>query len=366
MALNAITIEKPGPYCTLQDAGRRGMRRWGIPWAGAMTPHWQQLANTLVGNDRDNTIIECFEGGLQFRTADEPVRIAVAADFTLSMHVATSARSVARSVARSAATNTDNRQKHDVKPWRSYTLPPHSLVQLNGTGNLRQAVIAIAGLQVSPHLGSTSTYIKAGLGGLDGAALRAGDELILSTGDFGRELECQPPMIEQTLSAELRVVLGPQDDHFSERGIDSFLTNTYVLSSEVDRMGARLTGQAIEHLHETSRDIVSDAIVPGSIQIPGNGQPIVLLNDSQTAGGYPKIATLLSVDLPKLSLQRPGAEFHFRALSITEAIDVVRDQHATLQKILNSVKPVTDNAVDIDALYTHNLIDGVTDGSNMT
>ncbi len=342
-----IRIDTPGLLSTLQDKGRFGLRHLGVPWSGVLTPAWQQLANSLVGNAVDTCVIESFEGGLRLSTGDTPVRMAVMGSPDLKMQQQTGDRQT------------------PVKPCRSYTLAPQTTLMLNSTGSLRHAVIAFHGLQTSSQLGSASTYAKAGLGGIDGAALSAGDQLQISTPAQGPELECEDPVLNHYLGSRLRVVLGPQDDHFSANGIDTFLNSEFRLSTDVDRMGARLTGPAIEHRDKAARDIVSDAIIPGSIQVPGNGQPIVLLNDAHTAGGYPKIATVISIDLPLLGLQRPGNAMFFEAVSVASAIECVRAEAAALQDAIDRISPVRDAVLSTETLLAHNLIDGVTDGLSL-
>jgi len=160
----------------------------------------------------------------------------------------------------------------------------------------------------------------------------------------------------------LRVIAGPQFKHFSDQGIQTIFSGEYTLSSQADRMGARLSGAIIEHANAESRDIVSDAIVPGSIQVPGSGQPIVLLNDAHTAGGYPKIATVISCDLPLLGLRRIGSRFKFVLVTIEEAIAARRNIDTLTHATINAFKPCTLSEPSVKALLSSNLIDGVTDG----
>lgn len=339
-----IIIERPGLLSTLQDRGRRGLRHLGIPWSGCLNPTWQQLGNTLAGNEADHCVIECFEGGLQFQVGQAPVRMAVMASPSLRMSVDSETASF------------------PVLPCRSYTLTPGSKVSLISTGAFRHAIVSLTGLQIEQQLGSTSTYSKANLGGLNGKVLQAGDVLPTATQLSGSEYQCIDPLSSAYANTVLRVVLGPQQENFSTRGIETFLNSEFEMGADADRMGVRLTGPAIEHRDEAAKNPVSDAIVPGSIQVPGNGQPIVLLNDAHTAGGYPKIATVLSIDLPLLALQRAGTCFSFESLSIDEAIDAVRDQRQLVEQALSSIKPLTDTAITTEILFANNLIDGVTAG----
>lgn len=352
--MNKVVIDKAGLLSTIQDSGRRGMRHLGIPWSGTLVPVWQKMANALVGNELDHSVIECFEGGLEFTARDGPIRLAVLADSQAKM-----------SIGREDGTEV-------LHPYRSYTAMPGEQIVLRSTGNARIAIIAIAELLVSRQLGSTSTYAKASLGGLSGGPLKVGDILNIQA-DLEPDLNvCKTDPDKQShvnqlpdyQSNELRVVLGPQDANFSKAGIHTFLNSDYTLSADVDRMGARLEGATIEHRDDKARDPVSDAISPGSIQVPGSGLPIVLLSDAHTAGGYPKIATVLSIDLPLLGLQRPGAVFRFKAVSIDEAIDATRKEHRSVEQAILDVTPVIEHTISSEMLLTLNLIDGVVDGKD--
>jgi biotin-dependent carboxylase-like uncharacterized protein len=346
--MNTVVIDKAGLLSTIQDSGRRGMRHLGIPWSGTLVPVWQRMANALVGNELDHSIIECFEGGLEITVRDAPIRLAIMADSQAKMSIG----------------NEDGAEV--LQPYRSHIVMPGKRIILSSTGNARLAIIAIAGLQVSKQLGSTSTYAKASLGGISGDPLIAGDVLNIAADNANTDVDkqCKANQLPDYQSNELRVVLGPQDDNFSKAGIQTFLTSDYTLSVDVDRMGARLEGTAIEHRDKKARDPVSDAIAPGSIQVPGSGLPIVLLSDAHTAGGYPKIATVLSIDLPLLGLQRPGAVFRFKALSIDEAIDATRKQHRLMTQAITDVTPVIEQTLSSEVLLKLNLIGGVVDGNN--
>jgi len=346
--MNNVVINNAGLLSTIQDSGRRGMRHLGIPWSGTLVPAWQQAANALVGNELGHSVIECFEGGLSFTITNTPTRLAIMADRHAKISIG------------------NDTHKAVLQPYRSYTVMPGEQIILSSTGNTRLAIIAIAGLHIPSQLGSTATYAKANLGGISGGPLKAGDVLNIAFDNLGQEKQIDANLLPNYETSELRAVLGPQDYNFSETGIHTFLTSDYTLSADVDRMGARLEGPAIEHRDRQARDIVSDAIVPGSIQVPGSGLPIVLLSDAHTVGGYPKIATVLSIDLPLLGLQRPGKTFQFKALSIDEAIDTTRHQHRSIARALAAIKPVIEQTISSEALLKLNLIGGVVSGQDST
>jgi len=345
-----ISVLKPGLFSTIQDQGRFGLRHLGIPWAGSLCPAWQEVANALVGNSGNVPVIECFEGGLQLRAEGGDVLLAVVGSHTAVIKTGSTSGSV------------------DVAANRAVTLCAGDIFQLTSTGDARHAVVAIAGVSVDDHLGSTSTYAKAALGGIGGTNLQTGQALHITQ---GTRCTSSTPFVEQQcdLPAELRyqnnclrVIAGPQFDHFSEAGVRTFLDTDYELGVEADRMGVRLQGATIEHRDAKSRDIVSDAIVPGSIQVPGAGLPIVLLNDAHTAGGYPKIATVISSDLPLLGVQRPGAGFRFKLVDMDEAIAASARIRELTEQTIRTFTRCVKLTLDSQTLLALNLIDGVTDG----
>jgi len=349
-----LRIDRAGLLTSVQDDGRYALRKLGIPWSGTLCPAWQQIGNALVGNSPDAPVLEIFEGGLALTALDAPITIAVIASADAKLRI---------------CRNDDNCSSFAA--LRSINIPAGGSVFVDSTGAQRIAVLAIKGAALEKQLGSYSTYAKASLGGLNGKVLAAQDSIpvlgpIIDPAinpdldvhpDTERIVELPESLLYQR--SELRVVMGPQDDHFSAAGIDNFLTTAFTLTSDADRMGVRLQGAAVEHLDNSSKDIVSDAIFPGSIQIPGTGQPIVLLNDAHTAGGYPKIATVISVDLPLLGLSRPGTRLQFRSISIEKAIAIKRQLHNEIQRCILSVEEFSQPSMDSEVLLQYNLIDGV-------
>ena len=345
-----LKIIRSGLLSTLQDSGRTGLRHLGIPWSGTVCPAWQLIANALAGNEHNAPIIECFEGGLQLEASSASIRLALVG--SPSSDVKLESQGIVKSL----------------KMNRSVTLASGDTLTINSTGKARLAVVAVAGIQITDHLGSTSTYAKALLGGLCGKPLATGDKIpvddaVLTTFGVKPDYRCTLPDGLTYTTSQLRVMAGPQFDAFSAAGINTFLSDAFELGMEADRMGARLTGPAIEHLDESRRDIVSDAILPGSVQVPGNGQPIVMLNDAHTAGGYPKIATVISCDLPLLAVQRAGAKFSFSLIDIDTAINARLQQRDLVAKTIDSFSPCARGELDSLTLLQNNLIDGVTDGS---
>jgi biotin-dependent carboxylase-like uncharacterized protein len=242
---------------------------------------------------------------------------------------------------------------------RTYLLKRGQLLRVGMVEGSSTAYLAIAGgLALAPFMGSLSTYARAGVGGFKGRKLAAGDDLLL-------ELEQAPPGEERRLGAPfdygsgpIRFIWGPQDDYFTARGRKTFVESDYRVSKEADRMGIRFEGPTIEH--SKGADIISDGIGPGAIQVPGAGLPIVLLGDRQTVGGYSKIATVASVDLPRLGRLLPGQTVRFTAITVEEAENLRRDQEARLARAIADLTVARPpGGIDLARLYEENLIDGI-------
>jgi allophanate hydrolase len=342
-AAATLCVRSPGALSTLQDGGRHGWRRYGVPSAGALDPALMRIANALAGNAPGHPVIEFFVAGPTLQAVDGPVRVAVAGDCGLTL--------------------TRHGDRTQLDAWRSLTLAPGDELRLGAPRHGRVACVAVAGLAVAPVLGSVSTYTRAGLGGLAGRALAAGDRLPVRARDpetAGPErLLRQPP---RDGDAPIRVVPGPQDDHFDADAMAAFLATPWRLSREADRMGLRLEGPPLRHRPDKGADIVSDAVLPGSVQVPGNGQPIVLLADGQTMGGYPKIATVASADLGRLARAAVGTVLRFQAVTVAQAEAAAREAEAQLLHLLATIEPLTlVDGVDLAALYGHNLISAMID-----
>jgi biotin-dependent carboxylase-like uncharacterized protein len=214
--------------------------------------------------------------------------------------------------------------------WATIILKAGDVVKLGPARAGVRAYIAFAGgLDVPLVLGSRSTYLRGRLGGLAGRALRKGDTLrALPSGPVPPRRAERRAMPEYSGELAIRVVLGPQADRFSEAGIRALLGSRYEVLPQSDRMGARLSGPRIEHAR--GHDITSDGIALGSVQVPGDGQPIVLLVDRQSTGGYTKVATVCSCDVGRIGQARPGQSIRFQAVGVAEAHRLLRESDAVL------------------------------------
>lgn len=336
----ALKVLRPGLATTVQDLGRWGYQAIGVPVSGALDAVALRLGNALVGNPPAAAGLEILYRGPRLEVAAGLVRVAVAG----------------------AGASLAIEGGRTVPGWRSVTLRRGSVFEVVLGREAVCCILAVAGgIAVPAVLGSASTYGRGGFGGLAGRALRAGDLVpLVDAAPAGAELRLpRPPDVGK--GQPIRIVLGPQQDRFTEAAVATLLDAEFCVSANADRMGMRLDGPKLAH--RAGWDIVSDAIPTGAIQVPGSGQPILLLADHQTTGGYPKIATVISADLPVVGRRRPGDAIRFAAVTAEEAEDSAGVEGRRLADLARSLEPVHDPAgLDLAALYAGNLISGVVGG----
>ncbi|MFD2183015.1 biotin-dependent carboxyltransferase family protein [Rhodoplanes azumiensis] len=339
----ALRVVATGPAVTLQDAGRVGHQRFGIPVSGAMDRVALAAANVLVGNPPGTAALEIAYLGPTLAVEAESVRIAFAGGHASVDVLDETGMSV-----------------RTVPPLTSARLVRGERLRIGGLSGSVVGYLAVAGGFDAPvFLGSRATLLRAALGGFAGRALAVGDRLPLVADAAPTRDEMHLSDTTFPLPDRVRVVLGPQDDHFTEEGIATFLTRTYKVTAATDRMGMRLDGPTIAH--RDGFNIVSDGIAPGAIQVPGNGQPIVLLADRQTTGGYPKIATAISADLPGLGRLTPGATIRFERVDLDAAVAARRALVAEIAAMRGRLVPA-GGEVDVEArLLAENLVGGMVD-----
>jgi biotin-dependent carboxylase-like uncharacterized protein len=326
--MSKLVISAIGPASSVQDGGRAGAQRYGLTPSGAMDRLALAAANTLVGNAPFAAAVEIGPFGAGFIARDGAVRIALAG---ASRAADVSGRAVAFAT--------------------SMTLADGESLTLGFARNGVFSYLAIeGGIAGEPMFGSLSVNARAGLGSPYPRPLQAGDELqtAAASGATERRIDL-PPLVE----GPIRVVMGPQDDEFGDDAKALFLDSGWEVSATSDRMGYRLEGPAIAHLY--GHNIVSDGTVNGSIQVPGNGQPIVLMPDRGTSGGYPKIATVISSDLGRFAQTPAGRGFRFEAVGIAEAQAEARKSAELLATLPDRVRDLARFALDIEALGNANL-----------
>jgi biotin-dependent carboxylase-like uncharacterized protein len=339
----ALRVIAPGLMTTLQDLGRFGYQHMGIPVSGALDGIGLRAANLIAGNPADMAALEIAYQGPTLAVEAESVRIALAGGTAPIEILPDGNGSGARRIPCQQSVRLERGQIFRVGAW---------------TGSAVLYLAVAGGFDVAPVLGSRSTYARAAIGGFQGRVVEAGDLLPLHLSEAAQRDEQMLASLDLAAPARFRVVLGPQDDHFTQAGLRTLLESTYTVSPASDRMGMRLNGPPLQHA--AGFDIVSDGIAPGAIQVPGNGLPIILLADRQSTGGYPKPATVISADIPALGRLTPGARVAFEAVTI-EAAEAARRQMAAMiaglaaQLMVVPRKPVVDEA----ALMHANLVSGV-------
>lgn len=345
-APSGLVIVQPGLSTTVQDRGRFGWQRFGVPVSGALDATALAAANIVAGNEPGEAVLECLYQGCEVEVAADSARFAVAG-----------------SGAWLDLIDPDGSVERRVVALESVVVTRGHRVRVRIAGPSISAYLAVAGgMVVAPVMGSRSTYVRARLGGHDGRALREGDHLRLARGIAAVRGEVRLEGIDLAPASVVRIVAGPQDDHFSEQAMAVLCAAPYVVRPASDRMGLRLDGAKLEHRH--GADIVSDGIAPGAIQVPGDGLPIVMLADRQTTGGYTKIATVISADLPALGRVGPGSVVRFELVSIEEAEAAARCRASEIAGWLGRLVPAVAGAGDaLNKLYDANLISGVVDGA---
>jgi antagonist of KipI len=306
-----IDVLDGGFFTTVQDLGRYGYQRYGVPVSGAMDPFAFRVANLLVGNSPSAAALEMTLTGPRLRFLCDTVIAVTGADIGAQL------------------------DGQPLPRWQPVAAGDGGVLEFGTARDGLRAYLAISGgIDVPVVLGSRSTFAGAGLGGFQGRALRAGDCLSTCAGSLDR-VEGRSFTSDQVPAYghdhAVRVMLGPQDDAFTPEGIDAFLSATYVVTPKSDRVGCRLEGPRIAH--KGSADIVSDGIPFGAIQVAGDGLPMILVADRGTTGGYTKVATVISADLPRVAQALPGDRISFRRVSLDEAYRAVQEEEAALQRI---------------------------------
>lgn len=312
MRATELHIREPGLQSTVQDTGRNGCQIYGVPVSGAMDGFALRVANLLVGNDDDNAALEITALGPKL-SFGSPTWISV--------------------------TGADLSPTIDGAPlpmWESVRVEDGSVLAFGPPRDGMRAYLAVAGgIDVPVVMGSRSTYLKGGFGGYEGRSLRTGDVVrCLDPGDreiVKRRLPSGIPVPIYGHNHELRVIMGPQDSAFTSDAVSTFLSSTYTISMDSDRMGYRMEGPPLEHV--AGADIVSDGTTLGAIQVPGARSPIVLVADRGVTGGYAKIATVITADIGKLGQAMPGDTVAFRKVTIEEAHAAYREQEEYLETI---------------------------------
>ncbi len=338
----SLRVIDPGVAATLQDCGREGYQRFGVPVSGALDKVSLAIANTLAGNAPHEAALEVLAAGLTVMVCAECVTLAVAG--TAGPFVLETAQAIIR-----------------IPPFRSFTARRGDIVRFpSPKGGAVFYVAAAGGFDVPSVFGSKSTYRRAALGGFNGRALQAGDGLPLR---FAAASAPEAFSLEVSLSAPdvLRVMRGPNAGYFTPAAFETLLTSAYTVAPASDRMGLRLQGQPLERAIEG--ELPSQGTTAGGLQVPSDGQPILLLADRQTTGGYPRVATVIAADIAAAGRLAAGMSIRFEEVSRDEAVRLLKAQRDWLASLPSLLKHLPANTLSAEHLLAANLVGGVTAGA---
>lgn len=312
--MDAFRVLMPGPYTTVQDKGRYGYQQFGIPPAGSLDPFAYRVANLLVGNPADAAVLETTVMG---------PRLEVLAEADVAVTGA------------QAAIRLNDRP---MPCWASFRVKPGDLLNVGQVKSGCRSYIAVTGgIAVPLVMNSRSCYVGGAIGGHEGRLVVRDDVLKRFEGQLLAATRRLPEAFipQYPSSIILRAVPGPQDDFFDE-GLELFFESEFIISPDANRMGYRLEGPRIPHRENVSKSIISEPSLPGSVQIPPDGRAIILLVE-QTVGGYTKIATVISSDIPHVAQAKPGDKIRFERLELAAAYEAFRQQEETLRQIRDQV-----------------------------
>jgi biotin-dependent carboxylase-like uncharacterized protein len=313
----AFEVIEPGILTTIQDGGRWGFSQFGVPSSGVLDPFSFRVANLLTNNQGNEACLETTLMGLRLKALHESVIAITGGDLSPSLN------------------------KEPLETWSTHLLVEGDVIGFKKVRSGCRAYLSVNGGFIVPEvMGSRSTYLSGKFGGLKGRSLKKGDVLyrpdsLPPLSHLGRRFpEEWVPIFEK--EANLRVIPGPQDYHFTQEGFQTFSSSGYEVSPQCDRMGIRLNGPRIERRPDVEESIISEALLSGTIQVPGDGKPIIILNELVT-GGYTKIATIVSTDLTKVAQLKPGDRVRFAPISIEEAHQLLKEQEERLQGFRKSI-----------------------------
>ena len=321
------TANRAGFLTTVQDLGRAGLREFGISPGGALDPHAMRVANLLVGNDESAAGLEITFGGLRLRFADDRIVAWCGGNFD----------------ARTGSTMLPAGHPALVRSGEDLSIESPAI-------GCRAWVAISGGIDVPIVLGSRSSDLKAGFGGINGRPIRDGEEVPLGKNperskNLAEKLDAQrvapwkpPHGWSSTAQREalLRFVRGMDESHCASGAMETFSSESFFVSLDSDRMGVRLDGRRLDR--SSNADLVSEAVVPGTVQLPPSGKPILLLNDCQTIGGYPKIAHVITVDLSIAAQLRPGDTVRFREVSLADAHRAWLERERDLEQFRHGIE----------------------------
>jgi antagonist of KipI len=307
----AFEVLEPGILTTIQDMGRYGCSQYGVPPSGALDSFSFRVSNLLVGNKEEEACLEVTLMGLKVRALKEVVIAITGGDLSPTLN------------------------GESLEMWRTHLLVQDDVIAFKKVRAGCRAYLGAAGGFVVPRImGSSSTYLSGKFGGLEGRPLKRGDVLYTSSSSSLDKLGLRfpsdwiPSFEKEVL---LRVIPGPQDHHFTGKGFQTLISSSYEVTPQCDRMGVRLEGPRIERRSDVEESIISEGLISGAVQVPGDGKPIIILTELVT-GGYTKIATIISADLSLVAQLKPGDRVRFKPISVKEAHDLLKENEERLKE----------------------------------
>jgi len=319
--MEGFKVIKSGFFDTIQDLGRFGFQQYGMPVSGAMDSYALRVGNRLLGNEENEAGIEISTPGLCLEVLKLTVIAITGANFNPTIN------------------------SFPAPMWEAIEAKKGDIISFNQIkSGCRSYLLVAGGIDVPIILGSKSTYVRGKIGGLKGRPLKKADIINISKTNqelqniIGRKVSVNnlPTYHEEN---EIRVILGPQDDYFTKDGLHTLLNSSYEITVNSDRMGYRLKGPKIES--KKGSDIITDGIPLGSIQVPRNGMPIIMLADRQTTGGYAKVATVISVDVDKFAQIKPGNKIKFTQVNLEEAHHLLNEREKKITEMQFEKKETT-------------------------
>lgn len=309
-----LRILDPGASTTVQDAGRIGFRQYGVPPTGCLDRFAHRVANILVGNPDNAAVLEMTFIGAGFEILGEADMALTGADMPLSVN------------------------NRPVTPWSKFRVKAGDQVNIGQVRSGCRAYLAVTGgINVPKVMDSFSSYAGAHIGGYRGRTLQRGDMLAGNDLELIDDGRCVPEswIPQHPANITLRVIPGPQQEFFAE-SLSTFFNSTFSVSSQAGRKGYRLEGPEISIQPGMPKSIISEPCLPGCIQVPEDGQPIILLGE-QTVGGYAKIATVISTDIDLIAQAMPGDSIRFKSVDIETAYGIARQQHNRLEMLRQKI-----------------------------
>ena len=311
---NFFEILRAGINTTFQDRGRNNLYHMGIPFSGAMDNRNYLLANKLAGNQLDLPVIEFAYQGPHFKFYGHQINIVVTGDVVFKL--------------------IKKDREIDGNCYETYQLEKEDEINILSTNKSVYGYMAIAGeLDLKLQWGSCSINTKANIGSNNGKKLDSGQKINISK--INLNLEKKKIHYKNSKIENIRIIKGTNYDYFSEKGKKNFLEKKFTVSKLSDRMGMRLEGEKIENIVNTN--IKSEGLLKGVIQIPADGNPIIMLSDHGTIGGYPKIAVVASVDYDRLVQISPGSKIKFKEINLSDAENLFKLYEMETQNLISQI-----------------------------